>query len=88
MGQRVREGEIRGDFVARQTFVRHAQRLIVNVTVKIALTLQQLDHIVVARVGQWCCAMMISALSPQRTIARLIYFDRGSGSRIFAPRSE
>ena len=40
------------------------------------------------KVGQWCWANITSALSPHIDSTSLRYFDHGSGSRIFAPRSE
>ncbi|MNT90928.1 hypothetical protein D3C72_2319430 [compost metagenome] len=46
--QAVRQFELRGYFVAGQAFIRHSQSLVINIAVKIALTLEKVNDVFVA----------------------------------------
>ena len=48
IGEAVRQLKVSGDFIAGQAFVSHPQGLVVDVTIQVTLTLQQVNHVLVA----------------------------------------
>ena len=47
IGQAVRQLEFSGDLIAGQALVGHAQSLVINVTIQVALALQQVNHVLI-----------------------------------------